>query len=410
MTTTPPPTSTVRRAPRGLAALLLVHFVLGAFVGPATAQQAYCAKCDNTGRIESKAWEKIRKEIEEFGLQDEPRLLVSFHIEQDRDGRGLDALPCERCRAPEVTKEAREALERQAKEREAWLAERRKIDALVKPRGDLAHVETEHFRLTFGIRKITLEDKRTFRTEQAALLYAKRLEDFYDWFQQLLGYTDEQARVTRHDVFLMGDLRTLMGVAHEYCNLPTDRAARAVGDPSVLCTWPETGVYRRDGDFHRHVLYHVSHLLVGVYYMKVWLVENAGWLEEGLAHLVEMDLFQVAGNTSNVEQSEPDRGDADWEPEVRELIVKNRLVPFADLIRKRADQLTGVEHKLAWSYVDFLHAKGGGEKIAAMIQDIKKNGELDQVRDALRAHFGLTVTSIEGEWIEWVRANYRSKP
>ena len=57
-----------------------------------------------------------------------------------------------------------------------------------------------------------------------------------------------------------------------------------------------------------------------------------------------------------------------------------------------------------------VHAKGGGEKIAAMIQDIKKNGELDQVRDALRAHFGLTVTSIEGEWIEWVRANYRSKP
>lgn len=393
---------------RTIVFTLLPLTLIFAPIDRACAEQ-YCNTCDNTGGVENKAWKRIEKEVAAFGLQDEPLLHVSFHIDQDKSGSSLEQLPCGRCKAPETTKAAQAELERRAAEKTAWLLDRRKIDKMARPRGPLAHVETEHFRLTCGLRKVTLRDKRVLNTEQAALMYARRLEDYYDWFLASLDYTDEDARVTKHDVFLMGDLRTLMAVGQEFCNLPTDRSARAVGDPSVMVTWPENGVFPRDEDFHRHVLYHVSHLLLGVYYMKVWLVEHAGWLEEGLAHKTEMDLFTMAGNTSNQEQSEPDRNDADWEPEVRELIVKGRLVPFAELIRKRADQLNGVEHKLAWSYTDFLYQRGGKEKLALMIQELKRSGDLEQVRVGLKTHYDLTVNTIEEEWRVWVMENYRVK-
>ena len=385
-----------------------IHLLLAAVLSTAT--EDFCSKCHNTGAIENPIAVKQAKELTEYGLDTEPLLHVSWYIEADKKGRSLPSLPCNRCKAPGVTAQARAELERLAAEKVAWLEQRKEVDELCRPRDKLAHVETEHFRLVFGLRKITLKSKKTLNTRKAALLYAKRLEDYYDWFQEYLGYTDEKARVTKHDVYLMGDLRTLMKVAAEYCNLPTDRAARAVGDPSILTTWPEPGVYNRDADFHRHVVYHVSHLLLGVYHLKEWLVEHAGWLEEGIAHMSEMELFRMAGNSSAQERIEEDRADDDWEPVVRSLVAKNKLVPFPELISRRADQLSQREHQLAWSYTDFLYKEYGMEKVLAMVRDMKEKRDRAQLRESLRTHFDLTVTGIEEKWIAWVRENYRAKP
>lgn len=386
--------------------------VLGALLllSASGAAQPFCAKCRNTGLIENPLAVKQRKELAEYGLLDEPNLRVSAYVDDDRKGASLPSLPCEGCRAPEQTAAAREQLKQQHAAMIAWREERAQIETLVKPRDELVFVDTEHFRLVFGLRKVTLASKKVLDTRRAALLYAQRLEQFHDWFQARLGYDDGKARVTRHDIYLMGDLRTLQTVAHRYCNLPTDRAARAVGDPSILTTWPETGVYNRDADFHRHVLYHVSHLLLGVYHLKVWLVEYAGWLEEGIAHVGEMELFTLAGNTSSQERPDDDRADADWEPLVRELIARNRTISFAELMRKRADQLSTIEHQLAWSYTDFLFKVHGHDVVRGLVEDLKEARDPNRLRDSLRDRCNLTVTGIDEVWQAWVLQNYRQKP
>ena len=67
----------------------------------------------------------------------------------------------------------------------------------------------------------------------------------------------------------------------QYAALATDRAARVVGDPSILVTWRDKSIFKSDSSFHQHVVHHVIHNLCGVFHLKFWLADDAGWLEPG---------------------------------------------------------------------------------------------------------------------------------
>lgn len=381
------------------ASLLTLPLLL-VIAATGVARDKLCPKCTTTGRISNEI--KRPKDAE----REAAVLRCSWHISRDKKGRGLPFLPCKGCLAPSKAKQVQQEFDLLAAEVDQWMAGRLAIDKNLRPRDKLVHIETEHFIITYGLSKIVLPGKVVLNLHEGAHLYADRLEKFYTWFQQLLGYDDSQVKVKKHHVFLMADMRTLMKAATDYAKTVTDRSTRAVGDPSVFCTWRDKGVYPRDEDFHRHVLHNMSHQLLGVYYMTVWLVERAGWLEEGLGHVTEHRLFGVVGNSCNVEMTEEDMPDDDWEPLVKKMVLTGKAPSFAELRNKRADLLSGKEHFIAWSYTDFL-LKRQPEAIGELIQRLKRDVD---IRDVLRDLYDLTVVGIDEEWAAFVTETYRSKP
>lgn len=372
-----------------LAALPVLH-----------AEDKLCGKCKTTGRVPNPVV------TEKWTAAEAGAIHCSAKIDKDPTACGSPFLVCRGCAAVALAQKAQAELDAYVAGEKAWLAERRKIDAVVKPRAPLVHVETEHFLLISGLAKVTLADRTVLDAHAAAHLYARRLEETYAWFLRLMGATDADMRVKKHQVFLMDDLRTLITAAGQYAQLPTDRAGRAVGDPSILTTWRDRAVFKTDEDFHRHVVHHVVHLFLGVFFQKIWLVERAGFLEEGVSHVAEMELFKKSGNSCNLEGSEQDMADEDWEPIVRKLAAAGPPLTFAELAPKKAHVLTPAEHYLAWSFTDYLW-KLEPKKLRELVIALKQDKPL---RDALRELYGVTIVGIDASWKAWVLEHYRLKP
>ena len=376
-------------------------FTLVLLVTPgASAEDKLCPKCDTSGRIPNEIKPRELAELEAQTLR------CSWHISRDKQGQGLPFLPCQKCLAPSKAAAVQKEFDALAAEVGVWMQGCAAIDKNLRPRNELIHIQTEHFDLIFGLEKVTLSKKLVLRAHEGAHLYADRLEEFYNWFQQLVGFTDEDARVLKHQVFLLGDLRTLMKAADDYAMAPTDRSSRAVGDPSVYVTWFDKGVFGSDVNFHRHVVHSVSHQLMGVFHSMIWLVERAGWLEEGLANACEMRKFGRSGNSCNIEQGEEDLADGDWEPLVKKAVLAGKTISFADLRNIRADMLSGRQHLFAWSFTDFLMARSP-EKLPELIRRLKSDVD---IRDCLRDLYDLTVLNFDEVWAEWVIETYRLKP
>jgi hypothetical protein len=381
--------------------LALAPFCLASGQQPASQAPAkLCSKCKSTGKLPNPLADEKWLALETDCLH------CSVRVDRDKATGGFAEIPCKNCPSVEVAQPFAADFAKRLEAERAWLAERRKIDAALRPRDAFVHIETTHFQLIFGIDKVVLKDRTTYDAHAAAHLYAKRLEELYKWCHDLLRTSDKEVRNTKHQIYLMGDERTLVKAGEVYASLNTDRAGRVVGDPSILTTWRNKSVFKTDESFHQHVVHHVTHLLVGVFHLKVWLVDDAGWLEEGLAHVAEMQLFGQSGNSCNTEGTEEDMSDSDWEPVTRRVITEGRTVPFAVLMHKKAHLLTEHEHYLAWSYTDFL-IRRKPEALREMVIKIK---EKKPIRDVLKEVYGLTTTGIDEEWREFVLASYRTKP
>ena len=358
-----------------------------------------CPKCKTTGRLENPIDPKIA-EMEAKVLR------CSWVVSKDKKGRGLPFVPCGRCLAPSKAAEVQAEFDPLAAEIDAWMEANDGISKTLRPRKPFLFLETTHFDLVFGLPKVKLGKRKTLDMHAAAHLYAERLESLYAWFQETLDYDDELARVTKHQVFLLPDLRTLMTAAMEYAQTPTDRAGRAVGDPSVFVTWRDKAVFKSDASFHQHVSHHMIHQFLGVYFLKIWLVEKAGWLEEGLANYAEMTHFERAGNSCNTEDSEEDMADENWESPTRKLVERKRQIPFAELKNKRADQLGRNDHLQAWSIVDWM-MRTKPENLPLLIRDLKQDVPL---RTTFKKHYGHSIVGFDLVWQEWVKENYSLEP
>lgn len=381
----------------------LVALLAALLAGPASAhavEDKLCPKCDTTGRLSN---ELKPKDAELEG----DVLRCSWRITRDPVGRGLPFIPCERCLAPSKAEAVRQEFEPLAAEIDAWMESCRQIDDTLRPRKPFIHIETVHFHLVFGLPDVKLDKRRTLRQHEAAHLYAERLEALYTWFQTLLAYDDALARVKKHQVMICDDLRTLVQAAQIYAHINTDRSGRAVGDPSVFVTWRDKSVFKKTDDaFYQHVVHHVTHQLLGVYFMKVWLVERAGWLEEGIANYAEMVHFGQAGNSCNIESTEEDMPDEAWESPTKKLVLKKDSIPFAELSKKRADQMGRDDHLQAWSILDWMMNQAP-ENLPELVQDLKQDVPL---RDSFRRLYGHSIVGFDEVWEAWVIENYELVP
>ena len=69
------------------------------------------------------------------------------------------------------------------------------------------------------------------------------------------------------------------------------------------------------------------------------------------------------------------------------------------------DSLSGLQHAVSLSFVDYLIQKDG-ERLSQLIKQLKAKVP---TRDALKEVFGLSVLEFEREWQAWVLETYPTK-
>lgn len=363
-----------------------------------------CPTCHGSGRLDNALKNPKALELESKVIY------CSERIARDQAGKGCTFVPCgAKCQAPTKNAEAKAEFDAYAAAVDEWLATNASISKTIKPRTPFVFIRTEHFDLVYGLPKVTLETRETFDLHAGAHLYAERLEAAYRWFCDLLKIDDSQMRVLRHRVFLFDDLKSLTIAAPIYAELSTDRAGHKIGDPSVLVTWRDKNVFGKDdAAFHKHVVHHLTHMIQGIWYLKVWLAERAGWLDEGLAHVAEMRLFGLAGNSCNTESEEADYADENWEPAVLRSVLANDTVSFAKVMTKKAHELNHDEHMFAWSFTDFLlHRADGAAVVQQLMKGVKDKREM---REVFREATGYSTVNVDEAWRTWVKENYSLKP
>lgn len=385
-----------------LLPLMALMTALLALKAPAQdkASKRRCSKCDTTGRIANPYVTEHMAEIEKKVK------FCSYVFEQDKKGRGLPWIPCERCRNPDLEKAARKQFDEEVKALENWMDERKQATAFLKTRNRLYHLETEHFIIAWNITKIVTADRKTYKCHDAMHLYAERMEEFYSDFLDTLGITEEEMRNKKHFLYLFEEQKSCRAAAKELTGLDCWNAAKLPGNPSILISWKDKVNLKDDDDFHRHLIHHLSHLLNVAYYHMEWMAMEAGWADEGLGHFFEMKYFQKADNTCDEEGEEEEFFASDWEVDVRKALEAGIAISMADLSIKSTTALHGDDHKFAWSFVDFLMKKDP-LKFKLFMKGIKAK---KKAREALRDSYGLNFISFQNEWEAYVLGNYRKKP
>ena len=143
------------RPPR---ALLLAGLL--ALAGPAQAQEPgeqLCGNCKTSGRVPVDVSTRF---AEQHDHGDSWEVLFCADA-LESDNMAMDWKPCDRCKTPSVQAKAEADYAAIRAANEAWLAERRKLDEVSGVKKPMAHVETTHFLLSWGVPKMTTVGKRT---------------------------------------------------------------------------------------------------------------------------------------------------------------------------------------------------------------------------------------------------------
>ena len=264
-------------------------------------------------------------------------------------------------------------------------------------------------------------------------LLAQRGEDFYKRFQALLGVTDEDFPEERQNTGpYMGDGRFLGEKDKFEVYIHVSRATHKMftakhigvavtdslrwhipGKHKLFASIPAVDSdIRYDRFLHPHVVHNLSHLLLCAY--KHFSYDPPIWLDEGLAHAMEQEIHHEFHTLDGEEGSMPDnKGPGDWDAELARLQKRERLTPYAKLMRiKTFGEMSQDDHVSAYGLVRFLIDEKPKE-FAAFLGVLK--GQLDDEgyadgsdllgvqREQLKALFDWTPAQLDEAWIAWIR-------
>jgi hypothetical protein len=404
------------RSPQIVApAVALLLFVVA--LAPASGQtERLCGNCETTGVVDL---ELTNRQFIEFEHGDTWKIeFCSEAIESDN--MGLDWMPCPRCKAPSKQAEAQARWDEIAAVNNAWLEERRQMDALTKGK-TIVHIETTHFVIAWDIPKITASDKKNYKAHEAAHLYARRMEAVYARYQELLDVVDVDHMRTKHHFYAFDKLRDAQAVGPVYAQMSSTTTARRAGGvehESTVVMFRNKNMHPKDADFHRHWIHSMVHQLTSVHYNPYWfadggkglsppwLADKYGWMDAGLAHWFETDFDGAATTYCMQEQDTAKRWKGgDWESNVWKAVVAGDAPSFPEIISVPTQALSPRQHQFVWSWVDYLMSldpKGMGAAV-------KMAKHQKPIREILREAWGVSMLGFEERWAEWVRTEYDPK-
>ena len=293
----------------------------------------------------------------------------------------------------------------------AWLAERRATIDAVTAREPYLHLATPHFELAFLLKPAAVGGERL---DQHARMhrYGERLEALHAAFVAALELTeaDLPERMTvamseqQRDHALLGPRLTGIGQARSV-------GLKWMGPHYVYSMWNDQRSLPDDEAVHRNLVHNVAHLLLSQMQPALFLGNRGhGWIDEGVAHWFEDRLVGKCTNFCFEEvllQSPASFRGGKWRQAVRQLVDGGKAVAFAALADRNTDQLTFVEHTLAFAYVDFLLTAHGGAKFRDFVRLVKRG---QATREALLQVYGFHSLSIDEVFVPWVKAHYSPEP
>lgn len=330
--------------------------------------------------------------------------------------------------------------------------------------GDVRWVETDHFRLGFGLGpyKVTQDEKKALRAElrrvaenwdevdpkmrvidpwMRTYLFALRLEDLYTEFQELLGVTDEdfpapgQAWDTKgkfmgsgpylgqgdkYEVLILTSGNATKDYLRHHFGLRHDRTQRwnILELDKLHTVIPAERHLRVDRALHGHVVFNVVQTLLIGY--RHYSYDLPVWLREGVAHWFERRVSPEYNSFDSSEGAVAEMTRKDnWQAETRKLVVREEAPSLARLMAIR--DFAGLElehHFTTWSMVDYLQREHPGflavliDRLSGLLneQNVPDGSELTEVhRDVFREELSMSYAAFDRAWREWVLASYSAR-
>jgi len=313
------------------------------------------------------------------------------------DCRGTGLVPCERCEA-----EPEQDLDAQAALVSAWLETVRAVDGFMEK--DLHHAESAHFVLTWDVPRIDL--KRAGEPHPAMHVYLDRLEDLWQAFGSDLGADDGDFRAKTR-VMIWSRQGDQERASLHYTLQTSSTESKLMGAAPVVSIFYDKGYLHEDSELHQAVVHQTVHCLLSNVYDGIWPGNiGGGWIDEGLAHWYETELFGGVRHYCYVE-SDSIRSFkfGRWEPEVRIAVDRDEQLGLLSVTGRNTVDMTPEERMFAWSYVDFLLRARPGS-IGPLARSVKQKQSL---KTALQESLGVTPFELEQQWKEWVVSTYSPK-
>jgi len=307
---------------------------------------------------------------------------------------GTGTVACPKC--PPRDDPAR--LARQEESR-AWLAGWEATDAVLgRP---LAHAEGAHFRLTSDLEKL---DVKGGETRHGGLhLYLERCELLFGRISRDLG-ASEGDYLGKTDVYLWSRQADQEKASLHFTRQGSSTESKLMGKAPVISIFYDKTWLHEESELHQALVHQLAHCLLSNVWDGIWPGNiNAGWLDEGLAHVYELVLFEAVRHYCYVESDtilEVKKGS--WEPLVRTAVEAGKAPGFLGVAGKNTTELTPEDNYFAWSYVDYL-LRVHPTKLGPIARALKARKPL---KDALQEHLGRSPFEFERDWQDWVRATY----
>ena len=330
------------------------------------------------------------------------------------------------------------------------------------PEVDIRWIETEHFRIGFGLgaQKVKLEEKKKILAELLRLkeffpdikpeiqildpwmrthLYAQRCEDIYKRFieiahvgdrkfkgseggQQGGGYMGEVPYLgmkQKYEVLILPNEAAHLAFLMAEAGLPIRKSQRwhfiERGCISIICH-AQQGRLRTDQALHGHIAFNLAHNLLDG--LNHYTYDTPVWYHEGLAHFMEREVDPDYNSFDAGEGSTADTSSkSDWRPEVLKLITTEKAPRLAELLSLSTyAELKLPHHFTTWSMIDFLIKEKPAE-FAKFIWLMKTHMDekglptganlAEWHRKSFKDAFGWNYQEFDEAWKAWAREAYK---
>lgn len=258
---------------------------------------------------------------------------------------------------------------------------------------EMVGIQTEHFELYYSLSKLKA-NKRLFRKQDGAELYAKRLEEVWAKCAEVLPPRPGIPVRKRHRIILTESQKAFQKVARKLTGHTGGAGTYLYGVNSMFATYFERNPeIRDDRSLHEKVAHHVAHLIIQDFGSTN--LNFPAWAHVGFAHWVEHELFGKNRFFCFTEVPEKDRWrDANWPLKVRKEVARNKHLSLAAIATKPLDALTYRDMAYSMSYVDFL-IETDREKFEHLIRELKRSSD---TRSAIKKVYGWILGDLEKEW------------
>jgi hypothetical protein len=357
--------------------------------------QESCPNCLHQGVLPCRSHEDVSPE-EEIPAATNPVLYCSWAAGCE-DCSGTLFVDCPRCPSGERTREIEERRSLVA----AWM----ELNALDKELGrPVPRVESARYRLAIDV-AVMPEGKKKVSGHALAHRLARDLEHVAAKVAEHYAMTEQDYRAKMR-MWLWRDIDTHQRAQAKFQGTITTGDFKMLGRDPVFSVWAEPPLFDTVPRVREVFSHNAAHMLLSNAFEPNWVGDiGGGWLDAGLGHWYEYELFGRTVNYCLEEASlAEDYEGGQWRAAVRKRLEREGDPFLPGLLPKRTGAMSAAEHALCWSFYDWLLTQPG--LVRKLMVDIKKK---KPAREVLAQHLGMDLFATETAWREWVGATYPLK-